>query len=75
VHAVVNDARTFLRTTNQTYDMVIYGLLDSPLLSQASVSDWIRSSTVEAGEAREPGSDGILSISFSLINRLSPGST
>ena len=37
VHAVVNDARTFLRTTNQHYDMVVYGLLDShTLLSQAS---------------------------------------
>src|SRR5581483_4832661 len=37
VHAVVNDARSFLRNTNQHYDMVVYGLLDShTLLSHAS---------------------------------------
>ena len=37
VHAVVNDARSFLRNTNRTYDLVVYGLLDShTLLSHAS---------------------------------------
>ena len=37
VHAVVNDARTFLRTTDNKYDAIIYGLLDShAMLSQAS---------------------------------------
>ncbi len=37
VHAIVNDARSFLRNTDQTYDMVVYGLLDShTLLSHAS---------------------------------------
>ena len=25
VHAIVNDARSFLRTTDQTYDMIVYG--------------------------------------------------
>ena len=33
----MNDARSFLRTTDKTYDMIIYGLLDShTLLSYAS---------------------------------------
>ena len=37
VHAVVNDARSFLRTTEQTFDLIVYGLLDShTLLSQGS---------------------------------------
>src|SRR5262249_58495677 len=35
VHAVVNDARSFLRTTDQSFDLIVYGLLDShTLLSQ-----------------------------------------
>ena len=37
VHAVVNDARSFLRTTDRQYDLIVFGLLDShTLLSQAS---------------------------------------
>jgi spermidine synthase len=37
VHAVLADARSFLRTTNRTYDLIVYGLLDShTLLSHAS---------------------------------------
>ena len=37
VRAIVNDARSFLRTTNQHYDLIVFGLLDShTLLSQAS---------------------------------------
>ena len=37
VQAIVNDARTFLRTTDRRYDMIVYGLLDShTLLSHAS---------------------------------------
>ena len=37
VHAMLNDARSSLRTTNNRYDMIVYGLLDShTLLSQAA---------------------------------------
>jgi len=37
VHTVVNDARSFLRTTDRHYDLIVFGLLDShTLLSQAS---------------------------------------
>jgi hypothetical protein len=72
VHAVVNDARTFLRTTNEHYDMVVYGLLDShTLLSHASsvrLDSFVY--TVEGlREARQRlNSDGILSLSFALMN-------
>jgi SAM-dependent methyltransferase len=72
VHAVVNDARTFLRTTDQQYDMVVYGLLDShTLLSQASsvrLDSFVY--TIEGlreSRARlRPG--GVLSLSFSIMN-------
>jgi len=72
VHSVVNDARTFLRTTNQHYDMVVYGLLDShTLLSHASsvrLDSFVY--TVEGlREARQRLTpDGMLSLSFSLMN-------
>ena len=72
VHAVVNDARTFLRTTDRKYDLVVYGLLDShALLSQASsvrLDSFVY--TVEAlREARRTlNPDGLLSLSFSVVN-------
>jgi SAM-dependent methyltransferase len=73
VRAVVNDARSFLRSTDQTYDMIVYGLLDShTLLSQASsvrLDSYVY--TVEAlREARarlKPG--GVISLSFTILNR------
>jgi spermidine synthase len=73
VHAVVSDARTFLRTTNEHYDMVVYGLLDShTLLSHASsvrLDSFVY--TVEGlREARQRlNPDGILSLSFSVMNQ------
>ena len=73
VRAVVSDARTFLRTTNEHYDMVVYGLLDShTLLSHASsvrLDSFVY--TVEGlREARQRlNPDGILSLSFSVMNQ------
>jgi spermidine synthase len=72
VHAVVNDARSFLRTTDQTFDLVVYGMLDShTLLSQGSsvrLDSFVY--TVEGlREARarlKP--DGVLSLSFSVLS-------
>lgn len=72
VHAVVNDARSFLRTTAQMYDMIVYGLLDShTLLSHASsvrLDSFVY--TVEGlRDARahlKPG--GVISLSFSILN-------
>ncbi len=73
VHTIVNDARSFLRTTDHTYDMIVYGLLDShTLLSQASsvrLDSYVY--TVEGlREARarlKPG--GVIALSFAILNR------
>jgi SAM-dependent methyltransferase len=70
-HAVVDDARSFLRTTDRSYDLIVYGLLDShTLLSHASglrLDSFVY--TVESfREARarlKPG--GLLVVSFSFM--------
>ena len=72
VRAIVNDARSFLRTTDVTYDMVIYGLLDShTLLSHASsvrLDSYVYTvqGLREARARLKPG--GVLSLSFSLMS-------
>ena len=72
VHAVINDARSFLRGTDRHYDMVIYGLLDShTLLSHASsvrLDSFIY--TVEGlREARSRlRSNGMISLSFTVLS-------
>jgi hypothetical protein len=72
VRAIVNDARSFFRTTDKSYDMVVYGTLDSrTLLSQASsvrLDSFVY--TVEGlQEARARlKDDGILSLSFNILN-------
>ena len=72
VHPVVSDARSFFRTTNDHYDLVVYGLLDShTLLSQASsvrLDSFVY--TIEGlREARARlKENGVLSLSFSVIN-------
>ena len=74
VHAVLNDARSFLRTTTERFDLIVYGLLDShTLLSHASsvrLDSYVY--TVEAfREARsrlKPG--GRLVLSFSSLSPL-----
>ncbi len=72
VHAIVNDARSFFRTTNDHYDLIVYGLLDShTLLSQAS-SVRLDSFVYTIEGLREARSrlkeNGVLSLSFSVIN-------
>jgi len=72
VTAVLNDARSFLRTTSERFDLVVYGMLDShALLSHASsvrLDSYVY--TVQAfREARsrlKPG--GRLVLSFSALN-------
>jgi predicted membrane-bound spermidine synthase len=72
VHAVVNDARSFLRTTDEKFDLVVYGLLDShTLLSQGSsvrLDSFVY--TVEAlREARSRlKPDGVISLSFAVLS-------
>ncbi|MCD6405920.1 MAG: hypothetical protein J7M19_08840 [Planctomycetes bacterium] len=71
-HSVINDARTFLRTTPERYDMIVYGLLDShTLLSHASsvrLDSFVY--TVEAfREARARLADGgMMSLSFCVLS-------
>ncbi|MGB7845108.1 MAG: hypothetical protein WBL63_05790 [Candidatus Acidiferrum sp.] len=72
VRPIVNDARSFFRTTTDHYDLIVYGLLDShTLLSQASsvrLDSFVY--TVEGlQEARSRlKEDGVLSLSFSVLN-------
>jgi len=72
VRASINDARSFFRNTNNHYDLIVYGLLDShTLLSQAS-SVRLDSFVYTMEGLREARSrlkeDGVLSLSFSIIN-------
>ena len=70
--AFVNDARTFLRNADESYDMIVYGLLDShTLLSHASsvrLDSFVY--TVEAfREARDRLADGgMISCSFCVLS-------
>jgi spermidine synthase len=72
VTAVVDDARTFLRSTSAKYDLIVYGLLDSHTLLSHSSSVRLDSYvyTVEGlREARarlQPG--GVLSLSFAVLS-------
>ena len=72
VRAIVNDARSFLRTTDSRYDLIVFGLLDShTLLSQAS-SVRLDSFVYTAQAMREARarltSHGMISLTFSVMN-------
>lgn len=73
VSPIVNDARTHMRTTDDFYDMVVYGMLDShTLLSHASsvrLDSFVY--TVEGiSEARERLKEkGIMSLSFWVLSK------
>jgi spermidine synthase len=72
VTLTINDARNFFRTTQQQYDLIIYGVLDShTALSHASnlrVDSYVytREGITEAFKLLKP--DGVLSIAFALPN-------
>jgi spermidine synthase len=72
VTLTINDARNFFRTTQQKYDLIIYGVLDShTAISHASnlrVDSYVytREGIAEAFKLLKP--DGILSIAFALPN-------
>jgi spermidine synthase len=73
VRPIVNDARSFFRTTESRYDLIVYGLLDShTLLSQAS-SVRLDSFVYTVEGLREARSrlkpNGVLSLSFSVMNK------
>ncbi len=72
VRTVVDDARSFLRTTKEKYDLVVYGLLDSHTLLSSSSSVRLDSFvyTVEGlKEARAKlADDGVLCLSFCTLS-------
>jgi hypothetical protein len=72
VHPINNDARTFLRTTTDKYDLIVYGLLDSHTLLSHGSSVRLDSFvyTIEGlREARERlKPDGVVSLAFTLLS-------
>jgi spermidine synthase len=72
VRAIINDARSFLRRTDEKFDLIVYGLLDShTLLSQGSsvrLDSFVY--TVEGlREARNRlKPDGVISLSFVVLS-------
>lgn len=71
VNAVVNDARSFLRNTDKSYDMIIYGLLDSHTLVSHASSVRLDSFVYTVEGLREARArlkkDGVLSLSFAIL--------
>lgn len=72
VHAVANDARSFLRNTNQKYDLIVFGLLDSHTLLSQSSSVRLDSFVYTVQAMREARSrlnrGGVISLAFTVIN-------
>jgi SAM-dependent methyltransferase len=72
VNLSINDARNFFRTANQQYDLIVYGVLDShTALSHASnlrVDSYVYTQEGIAEAFRLLKPDGVLSISFTLVN-------
>jgi spermidine synthase len=72
VTPIIDDARHFIRTTENTYDVIVYGLLDSHTLLTGNSSVRLDSFvyTVEAfREARARlTQDGVVSLSFSVLS-------
>lgn len=72
-HAVLDDARSFLRNTRQRYDMIVYGLLDSHTLLTQGSSVRLDSFVYTVEGLREARArlkpNGVLSLSFSVMNQ------
>jgi spermidine synthase len=72
VHAINNDARTFLRGSTDKYDLIVYGLLDSHTLLSHGSSVRLDSFVYTVEGLREARNrlkpDGMISLSFTLIS-------
>lgn len=72
VRSITTDARSFLRTTDNRYDLIVYGLLDSHTLLSHASSVRLDSFVYTVQALREARSrlkdDGVLALSFSVIN-------
>jgi hypothetical protein len=73
VRGIVNDARTYLRTTPETYDLIVYGLLDSHTLLSHASSVRLESFVYTVEGIREARvrlkDDGLLSLSFAVVSK------
>lgn len=73
VRKVVNDARSYLRTTGETYDLIVYALLDSHTLLSHASSVRLESFVYTVEGIREArarlGEDGLLSLSFAVVSK------
>jgi spermidine synthase len=72
VRAVVNDARSFFRTAEDKYDLIVYGLLDSHTLLSSGSSVRLDSFVYTVEGLREARSrlkpDGVISLSFTVLS-------
>lgn len=72
VHAIVNDARSFLRGTDRKYDLIVYGLLDSHTLLSHGSSVRLDSFVYTVEGLRDARNrlkpDGMVSLSFSVLS-------
>jgi spermidine synthase len=72
VHAINNDARSFLRTTSSKYDLIVYGFLDSHTLLSHGSSVRLDSFVYTIEGLREARNrlkpDGMISLSFTLLS-------
>jgi len=72
VHAINNDARTFLRGATDKYDLIVYGLLDSHTLLSHGSSVRLDSFVYTIEGLREARNrlkpDGMLSLSFTVLS-------
>ena len=72
VHKIVNDARTHMRMTERTYDMVVFGLLDSHTLLSSASSVRLDSFVYTVESFREARAllkdEGTLSLSFCVMS-------
>jgi len=70
--AIINDARSFFRGTEQKYDLIVYGLLDSHTLLTQGSSVRLDSFVYTLEGLREARDrlkrDGVLSLSFSVLS-------
>ncbi len=72
VQAVVNDARSFFRTGEHKYDLIVYGLLDSHTLLSSGSSVRLDSFVYTVEGLREARNrlkgDGVMSLSFAVLS-------
>jgi spermidine synthase len=74
VHSIINDARNFFRTTNASYDAIVYGVLDSHTVVSHGANMRVDSFVYTKEGLRDAfahlKTGGLFSVSFALPNPL-----